>query len=221
VNTQRVHMPRGTVYGVLMNTDSEWQALAPAMHQAPYQQEPQAPVLYIKTANTYSASGSTVYLPADVPEVALGATFLMAFEPLARTNNAQAAIKTIANDLFKFWRLTLDISVPHTSFYRPPVKHNCRDGFLGLGTPVAGSTDNALPAIELLINGQVVQRIDWQGLRRKPAQLLADVLEFTQLQAGDELMTGTAFHKPLARVGDVLELRAAGHAPLTITLAAA
>jgi hypothetical protein len=26
-----------------------------------------------------------------------------------------------------------DLSIPHDNFYRPPVKSNCLDGFLGIG----------------------------------------------------------------------------------------
>jgi 5-oxopent-3-ene-1,2,5-tricarboxylate decarboxylase / 2-hydroxyhepta-2,4-diene-1,7-dioate isomerase len=211
-------LPQGTVYGVLMNTESECQALAGAMQLAPYQKPPQAPVLYIKTANTYTASGGVVRLPADVPEVALGGSFLMGFRAVAGVDRTQLAINNIANGPVQCWRLALDLCVPHSQFYRPPVKHHCRDGFLGLGTPIAPDAQPEPPPIELWVNGALVQRIDWSGLQRAPEQLLDAVREFTHLQAGDELMIGTVFNKPTARAGDTIELRAAGHPPLTITL---
>ena len=37
-------LPSGTVYGTLLNQRSEYEALAPQMHDAPYQAPPKAPV---------------------------------------------------------------------------------------------------------------------------------------------------------------------------------
>ena len=62
-------LPQGTVYGTLMNFKNEHAALAAQMHAAPYKAAPQAPVLYIKTANTFSAHGSAIALPPKVLEV--------------------------------------------------------------------------------------------------------------------------------------------------------
>ncbi len=205
--------PTGAVYGVLMNTESEWQALATAMLQPPYNAAPQAPVLYIKTANTYSPSASVLRLPPDVQQVAIGATVSMGFGPVAGVFTAQQAINSIA-----YWRLMLDVCVPHTSFFRPPVRHHCRDGFLGLGQPVPGGATAAPPALDLRINGRSVPTIDWSQLKRSPAQLVQDVCEFQQLGPGDELMLGCVFHKPLVGPGDRVELLAPGHAPLVLSL---
>ena len=57
----------GTVYGTLLNFRNEVAALAPQMTLPPYKAPPQAPVLFVKTANTWSASGAAV--PVPVPEV--------------------------------------------------------------------------------------------------------------------------------------------------------
>jgi len=64
----------GTVYGVLLNAHAEWQSASALMHEAPYKAPPSAPVLYVKTANTWSAHDSTIPVPADVPAVEIGAT---------------------------------------------------------------------------------------------------------------------------------------------------
>ena len=47
--------PSGTVFGTLLNFRGELRSLGEQMLQAPYKAAPQAPVLYIKTANTWSA----------------------------------------------------------------------------------------------------------------------------------------------------------------------
>ena len=45
------------------------------MNEPPYKAPPQAPVLFVKTANTFNASGGVVELPANVSEIEVGATF--------------------------------------------------------------------------------------------------------------------------------------------------
>ena len=52
-------MPTGTVYGTLLNFKTELAAMQPQMNQPPYKAPPQAPVLYIKPANTWSANGAS------------------------------------------------------------------------------------------------------------------------------------------------------------------
>ena len=69
----------GTVYGTLLNFRDEVAALAPQMTQPPYKAPPQAPVLFVKTANTWSASGAAV--PVPVPEVEAGANIAMVVGP--------------------------------------------------------------------------------------------------------------------------------------------
>ena len=60
-------MPTGTVYGMLLNFRGELQALAPQMSEPPYKAPPKAPMLYIKPANTWSAHGAAIAVPAQVP----------------------------------------------------------------------------------------------------------------------------------------------------------
>jgi len=63
------YLPTGTVYGVLLNFRAEVEALAPQMNQPPYKAPPKAPVLYVKTANTWSPHGSAITVPAQVDAV--------------------------------------------------------------------------------------------------------------------------------------------------------
>ena len=57
-------LPQGTVYGALLNFRREWDLWAPQMTEAPYKAAPQAPVLYIKTANTFAPCGAAIAVPA-------------------------------------------------------------------------------------------------------------------------------------------------------------
>ncbi len=214
-------LPQGTVYGTLMNFADEHTALAAQMNVAPYKAAPQAPVLYIKTANTFSAHGSTIALPARVAQVQIRACIGLIFQSnkaAAQLKQAQTAPKKIATAV-----LFSDLTVPHTSFYRPPVKFNCLDGFLCAGqTPHALHDLAALDALTVTvrINGAVVQSFSTQSMVRSASQLVTEVAEFIDLQAGDVLLLGSPFDAPLARAGDLVEISTPGFAPLCHTLVA-
>ena len=81
-------LPFGTVYGTLLNFRAEVDALAPQMSQPPYKAAPRAPVLYVKTANTWSPHGRAIAVPARVPQVETGATIAMAPTAMALNKNS-------------------------------------------------------------------------------------------------------------------------------------
>ena len=204
-------MPSGTVYGTLLNFRRERDLWAPRMTQAPYKAPPQAPVLYIKSANTFGPAGQALLLQDGVHEVEIGAT-------LGLVIGAQAQV--VAGALLCDW------SVPHSSYYRPPVRFRCRDGFLALpATPTPGRwQDWAALRIEVRRNGERVHSVDLRELVRDLPTLLADVGAFMTLQPGDVLMVGTDVladgQRPLARAGDRVEILAAGLAPVDVRVAA-
>ena len=200
--------PQGTVYGVLLNFAREVQALAPQMAQPPYKAAPRAPVLYVKTVNTWSMHGAPIAVPARVPEVEIGATIGMVIG-----DHGQVAGYVLMNDL----------SIPHASFFRPPVKFKCLDGFLGIGEHLLPANQAGAPAsftLEVRINGELKQSVDFSQLVRPAAQLLADVMEFMTLRAGDVLMLGCDLGRPLAKVGDRIDITAPGFGTLSNTLVA-
>lgn len=215
-------LPQGTVYGTLMNFADEHAALAAQMDAPPYKAAPQAPVLYIKTANTFSPHGSAITLPARVLQVQVRACAGLVFQSnqaAGQLNRTQAATNPIASVV-----LFNDLTVPHESFYRPPVKFKCLDGFLCAGqSPHAMGNLSELDALRVTvrINGAVVHTFSMAGAVRKAAQLVNDVAEFIDLQDGDVLLLGSPFNAPLARVGDVVEISAPGFAPLCHSLVAA
>jgi len=186
-----------TVYGTLLNSRAEFELLAPKMSESPYKAPPKAPVLYIKPANTWSASGADIAVPAGVPEVEIGATVAM----LMKEPGEPAA-----------YLLMNDLSVPHASYFRPPVRFRCLDGFLGVGGTrlAAGPTVDAERfVLEVRVNGELNQTVTFDQLVRTPRQLLADVGEFTTLGAGDALMLGVGANRPRARIGDRIEISCA------------
>jgi 5-oxopent-3-ene-1,2,5-tricarboxylate decarboxylase / 2-hydroxyhepta-2,4-diene-1,7-dioate isomerase len=212
--------PRGTVYGPLLNFQRESALWAARMTEAPYKAPPQAPVLYIQTANTFSPSGGTVVLPPGAEALAVGATIgLVMGEPLPGCS--QPRLSALAGCV-----LLNDWCVPHDSYFRPPVKTRCADGLLGVGpslVPMPVVLDGL--QMEVRINGVWKQTVSLGHLVRPAAQLLADVGEFMTLQPGDVLMLGTDCledgGRPLAKAGDTVEISAPGFKPVVHTVGAA
>jgi 5-oxopent-3-ene-1,2,5-tricarboxylate decarboxylase/2-hydroxyhepta-2,4-diene-1,7-dioate isomerase len=201
-------VPRGTVYGTLMNFRGELEWLGDRMNQPPYLAPPQAPVLYVKPANTWSASGAAITLPAGVPEVEVGASIAM----------VMASAREVAG-----YVLVNDLSVPHDNFYRPPVKSKCIDGFLGLGDRLRPRNEAGDPAVFVLrvsINGELKQTVRFAQLVRPAERLLADVSEFMTLAPGDLLLLGCDTGRPRARAGDRIEISMPALGTLTNTLIA-
>ncbi|MEO6017161.1 MAG: fumarylacetoacetate hydrolase family protein [Polaromonas sp.] len=202
------YRPAGTVYGVLLNSNDEFAALAGQMTSPPYKAAPRAPVLYIKTANTWNPGGGVVALPPQTPEISVGATIGMLIGATAPANRAHVAIDSIAGMV-----LMNDFSIPHASFFRPPVKFNCLDGFLGMAahtvTPEQAG-DPARLSLEVRINGELRHTVDFSQMRRNAAQLLVDVNEFMTLREGDVLMLGCGAGRPLAKAGDRVDISVPG-----------
>ena len=199
---------RGTVYGTLMNFRGELDALGDKMNQAPYNAPPQAPVLYVKPANTWTENGGSIAIPAGVQEVAVGATVAMVMK----------SAREIAGFV-----LMNDVTLPHDNFYRPPVKFNARDGFLGIGDRIRARNEAGDPAVfklEVRVNGELKQTVRFSQLVRPADQLLADVSEFMTLLEGDMLMLGCDVGRPLVRAGDRVDIKMPALGTLTNTFVA-
>jgi 5-oxopent-3-ene-1,2,5-tricarboxylate decarboxylase/2-hydroxyhepta-2,4-diene-1,7-dioate isomerase len=201
--------PKGTVYGTLLNFEREWDLWAPRMTQDPHKAAPQVPVLYVKTANTFSLAGQALLLQDGVSEVDIGAT-------LGLVIGEEGQVVAAA--------LLCDWSVPHASYYRPPVKFRCRDGFLALPQQLTKGQVADWAALQIAVrrNGEHVQTVNLRELMRDLPTLLADVGEFMTLQAGDVLMVGidclSDGSRPRAKTGDRVEISAPGFVSVNVTV---
>lgn len=198
-------MARGTVYGTLMNFKGELDALGAKMNEAPYNAPPKAPVLYVKPANTWSENNAAIAVPG---EVEVGATVAMVMK-----SAHEVAGYVLMNDL----------SLPQDSFYRPPVKLNCLDGFLGIGARMRSRNEAGDPAVfklEVRINGELKQTVRFSQLVRSAEQLLAEVSAFMTLGTGDMLMLGVDAGRPRAKAGDRIDISMPALGTLTNTLVA-
>lgn len=186
---------RGTVYGTLMNFRGELDALGGKVNEPPYQAPPQAPVLYVKPANTWTENGGTIAIPAGATEVEVGATVAMVMRSATEVEG---------------YVLMNDVQLPHDSFFRPPVRFNCCDGFLGIGDRVRARNEAGDPAVfklEVRVNGELKQTVRFSQLVRNADKLLADVSEFMTLGPGDMLMLGCDAGRPRVRAGDRVEIK--------------
>jgi len=198
----------GTVYGVLLNSEDEWAAWAAQMGEPPYKAAPRAPVLYIKTANTWSANGAAIAVPARAREVEIGASLAMVIGKPAQHVEPAQALDHVAG-----YVLVNDLSLPHASYYRPPIKYKNLDGFLGIGPRFVGAEEVGEPnrlRLEVRIDSRLQQTVDLAQMRRSAAQLIADVSEFMTLRHGDVLLLGLGARPPRARAGQRIEISALG-----------
>ena len=197
--------PQGTVYGTLLNSRAELAALGDQVLQVPYKAAPQAPVLYVKPTNTWARSGDPVVLPPSATQVEAGASVAMVIGAPAFGRAMGKAQTTVAG-----YVLVNDLSLPHASFFRPPVKFKCLDGFLGLGpvcVPVSQAGDPVGFHIEVRINDMLRQSVSFSDLVRDAETLLADVSDFMTLRPGDLLLLGCGAGRPLAGPGDRIDIR--------------
>ncbi|MDN7487072.1 fumarylacetoacetate hydrolase family protein [Burkholderia sp. AU45274] len=208
----------GTVYGALLNERAALDALGDAVNAPPYGRPPQAPILYIKPANTHASDGAAVIVPAGVDALEIGASVAVVFARRATRVPAERAL-----DYVHGFTLASDVSVPHPDYYRPAVRFKCRDGFCPLGPAfVPASALGEVDAIGLTvrIDGDVAVSASTATLIRPVRELIADVTAFMSFDAGDVLLLGVAGGAPRARAGSTIEISAAGIGTLRHTLIA-
>ena len=70
------------------------------------------------------------------------------------------------------------------------MKFKCLDGFLGIGSQTIETDRPQNFKLEVRVNDDLVQSLDFSQMVRPAAQLLADVAEFMTLRTGDVLMLG-------------------------------
>jgi 5-oxopent-3-ene-1,2,5-tricarboxylate decarboxylase / 2-hydroxyhepta-2,4-diene-1,7-dioate isomerase len=198
----------GRVYGVLLNHRSALAALAAALEQPPYHAAPRSPVLYIKPRNTLSSDDACVTVPADAPELEIGATLGLVIGRPACAVAESRALEYLAGYL-----IVNDVSVPHASYYRPASRCKARDGFCPLGPRVRARHEIADPnelTIRVSVDGELRQVATTSELVRPVARLLAEVSDFMTLSPGDVLAVGTAAPAPRVHAGQHVSIEIDG-----------
>lgn len=191
---------QGMVYGTILNDHPSLEGMGEALTRPPYGAPPKAPVLYIKPRNTHAGTGSRVRLPAGAGRITLGATLAAVLGAPATRLEEAAALGAVAG-----YTVALDLSVPGTGVYRPPVREKCFDGACPLGPRVVERDalgDPSSLTVRTLVNGRVVAERSLCDLVRPVPRLLADVTAFMTLDPGDVLLAGVALDLPQAGAGD-------------------
>ena len=199
---------RGVVYGVALNSADELAALGDALVQPPYKAAPRAPILYIKPANTWAGAFDEFRVPVGVDGMeicAAVAVVLGADATRVKPRNAWGHVAGIT--------LVADLSVPTTSFFRPPVRFKCLDGSCAIGTWVADAA--SVPnletrVLEVAVDGVTVQRVPMNRWVRDAAHLIANISSFMTLREGDVLMLGCGPDRPRVTAGQRVQVRCAG-----------
>lgn len=201
----------GTVYGVILNDTASLQKIG-ALDAPPYHGAPKAPALYIKPANTRVACGASVTLPRGAATLEVGATLGLVIGRAAARLDAANALDAVCGVV-----LAADLSLPHTSYYRPAIREKCFDGALPIGE-VLPLPDLSALVITTEIDGKLVDQRSLAELIRAPAQLLADVTDFMTLAAGDVLLVGVRYQAPQAGEGSRVRISAAGVGSLEFSI---
>jgi 5-oxopent-3-ene-1,2,5-tricarboxylate decarboxylase/2-hydroxyhepta-2,4-diene-1,7-dioate isomerase len=198
----------GTVIGALLNDPAQLAALGDAIHQPPHKTPPVAPVLAVRPRHTHAADGDTITVPANVPALAVGGSLGIVIGRAACRVAESEALWFIAGYL-----VAAEISVPLASHYRPAVRAIARDGFCPIGARFVPRHEVPEPdalAVQVSVDGVIVQTCSTGGRSRGVARLIADVTEFMTLQAGDLLLLGAAHGSPQVRAGQSVAVTIAG-----------
>jgi 5-oxopent-3-ene-1,2,5-tricarboxylate decarboxylase/2-hydroxyhepta-2,4-diene-1,7-dioate isomerase len=206
-----------TVVGALLNFRGAWAAMEPAMQREPHYKPPVHPVLYIKPANTWRGAGDPIVLPPDVQEIEVGPTLGLVMGRTAARVPVEDALDYVAG-----YVIVNDVTVPHTSVLRPPLKQKCRDSFCPMSTvmPAAEVSDPDSLGIRVYVNGELRLENSTVNLVRNVSKLIADVSEFMSLARGDVLLVGVPESAPRARAGDRIAVEIDGLGRLENTLRA-
>ncbi|WP_101845004.1 fumarylacetoacetate hydrolase family protein [Halobacillus sp. Marseille-P3879] len=194
----------GTIYGTLLNYRGSLEDMGSALHNDPYKSPPKAPVLYIKPRNTLVGHKGIIPIPEDTDELAVGASI-----GIVISKKATQITQENAEDYIEGYTIINDISIPHSSVFRPAIKEKARNGFCPVGPWVMekDAIDN-INDIEtkVFINNDLKQQNTTKNLVRSVEELLQDVTEFMTLNKGDILMVGVSENPPIATKNDKVRI---------------
>ncbi|WP_296223355.1 fumarylacetoacetate hydrolase family protein [Ralstonia sp. UBA689] len=179
----------GTIVGTLLNYRGELEALGDVLSVPPYQAPSKAPILYLKSANTHIGHGHDVVLPSDVDAVWAGACLgVVIGRTAARVSTARA------HDFIAGYTIVNDLTVPHASYYRPAIRHKCRDTCTPIGPWLVdrnGMPDPMNLVLRTTVNGRVTQEGSTRDMIFDIPTLIAWFSSVMTLCAGDMILTGT------------------------------
>jgi 5-oxopent-3-ene-1,2,5-tricarboxylate decarboxylase / 2-hydroxyhepta-2,4-diene-1,7-dioate isomerase len=203
-----------SVIGVALNFQETVQRMAAPFNAPPYQRPPQAPVLYLKTPNTWIKPGHPIHCPPGTNRLRMAGTLGVI---IARTACRVPAAN--AHAYIAAYTVVNDVSLPHDSFYRPALRQRCTDGFCSIGESCPSTQSHF--EIGVVINNVLRSVANTSSLVRSISHLIQDISEFMTLRAGDILLVGEPETSPLAAPGDLVRVEIPGVGAIENKVAAA
>ena len=200
VEAARAPHPVAWVYGVVLNSRTQRDALKDRFAEPPYAKAPAAPVLYIKPPGTWMFGGGRVTVPAGVERLEVNGALAVMFGRETCRVASEDALASVAA-----YGVAIDVSIPHESLYRPAVRQRCRDGFLPIGRAFTAADAVADPAkleTVVAVGGREACRYRFDDLYRPLPELIAEISAFLSFQRGDVLLVGLAPDGATAAAGD-------------------
>jgi len=194
-----------SVIGVALNFRETMVRLGSAFAAPPYNRPPQAPVLYLKTPNTWISPGQPIPCLAGVPRLRLAGTLGVVISRTACRVAAEDTSHYIAG-----FAVVNDVSIPHESFYRPALRERCSDSFCSIGDPSYLQVAHAEFEINVLVNNVLRCNARTSSLVRSIPHLIQDVSEFMTLHPNDVLLIGEPDSAPLCSPGDKVRVEIPG-----------
>jgi 5-oxopent-3-ene-1,2,5-tricarboxylate decarboxylase/2-hydroxyhepta-2,4-diene-1,7-dioate isomerase len=194
-----------SVIGVALNFRETVHRLAPSFTAAPYKNPPIAPVLYLKTPNTWITPGQPIPCPAGVTHLRMAGTL-----GLVIASTAYRVTPAAASNHIGALCIVNDVSIPHESFYRPALRERCSDSFCSIGPPVPYLPSQTEFEIDILVNNILRSNTRTRSLVRPIPQLISDISQFLTLNPGDILLIGEPDTSPLCAPGDKVRIEIPG-----------
>ncbi|MGE6260936.1 fumarylacetoacetate hydrolase family protein [Heyndrickxia sporothermodurans] len=194
----------GTVYGTLLNYKGALAAFEKQLNEPPYIEPPKAPILYIKPVNTMISYNMPIPLPKGVSQLEVGAAL-----GIVIGKKATKVTEEQAHDFIAGYTVVNDISIPHTSIYRPAVNQKARDGFCPIGPWIVEKHEDVIPdclRIKVYVNGKLRQENTTENLIRSVGRLLSDITDFMTLNPGDIVLVGIPENPPIVQLGDRIKI---------------
>ncbi len=194
-----------SVIGIALNFRETLVRLASTFAVAPYKNPPLAPVLYLKTPNTWISSGQPIPCPAGVPRLHMAGTLGIVISHTACRVSSENAF-----DYVSAFTVVNDVGIPHESFYRPALRERCSDSFCSIGDAVPRDGRHAEFEINVLVNNVLRSHARTSSLVRSIPQLIQDVSAFMTLRPNDILLIGEPEASPLCSPGDKVRVEIPG-----------
>lgn len=198
----------GLIYGVVLNDRTSVERLTGALDKPPYKAPPRAPVLYIKPYNTHMGHQGRVRLPTGEEQVEVAATLGVVMGADASRVTPERALDYVCG-----YTVVADLSLPHSSYFRPAIREKCFDGACPIGPWVLPREALSAPEtaqISTYSQGQLLEHHTLENLVRPIPQLVADVTEFMTLKAGDVLLCGVRYGAPVVTADSDVEVEIEG-----------